>query len=648
MGKPLSLRVGLHMQGFKQSSFLVAGSGSVPGDENSRFLGDVTVSLTGPDVVFVRGLELYLGIFNASNQNKRQDAGRTDPTVILSLADVGVGLKGGWTVAKGISVGGNVGVRFFNSISDVTANFDATNVNVDGIFTFDVRKYAPMVPLRLHVNFGYILDNSVKLLPTGQCANSTGNDSCIRSRVVETFAYGLNNSRLRTALAIELPIRPHVPWGIFGIAPFVEYHIDAALGDGDTTVGGALGKDADSQKAACGTDAACLAKVDSFRNRVQNRIGQYLTVGLRLRPVSRLVVDVGVDLALQSPGFQFGPPIPAWNVVAGAAWAFDMGSPKAQRTTRTVTKVYETASKAPVAKPEGRVAGTVVDAKTKKPVPGAVIKYAVKGLTAQSAGDDGTFRSEALPPGPVQFTVTAPEYEVASEKAVIDVDTVRKIEVALKALPPKEGKVRIRVTDDKTNPLPGATARSSGPVARDATYDGELLVVQLPEGTYGIAIEAPGYLSKEKQVKVAVNSDQTIELSLSKRPLVSHVEIKANEIVIKGTIHFANNAATILPDGQQILNEVVDVLAKNPQIRKVSIEGHTDNVGDAAKNLQLSKDRAKAVMDYMVKSGIAQGRLTSEGFGQDKPLVPNNSASNKAKNRRVEFRIIDQAAAPTP
>ena len=116
-------------------------------------------------------------------------------------------------------------------------------------------------------------------------------------------------------------------------------------------------------------------------------------------------------------------------------------------------------------------------------------------------------------------------------------------------------------------------------------------------------------------------------------------------IVIKGTIHFETNKATILPDGQQILNEVIDALSKNPQIRRISIEGHTDDRGDAAKNLQLSKDRARAVQDYMLKSGIHSDRLTSEGFGMTRPLVPNSSSGNRAKNRRVDFRIVEQPSA---
>ena len=100
--------------------------------------------------------------------------------------------------------------------------------------------------------------------------------------------------------------------------------------------------------------------------------------------------------------------------------------------------------------------------------------------------------------------------------------------------------------------------------------------------------------------------------------------------------------AVILPDGQQLLDEVVDILAKHTEIRKVSIEGHTDNRGIPAKNQTLSEERAKAVLDYLVKQGVAAERVSSAGFGASRPKVPNLTAANRAKNRRVEFKITDQ------
>src|SRR5579871_872549 len=347
VGRPLNFRVATHVQAFTADSFLVSGSGSTPGDNDQRFVGDLTIALTGPDVALLRNLELYLGIFNSSNKNARTDTGRTDPTVILSLGDVGLGLKGAGEVTRGLFIGANVGFRLFNSISGVLAEKDATNADVNAIATVDIRRFAPVVPLRFHVNIGYLYDPSIALLPAGQCAMSTGNDACIRSRVVETFAYGLGESRVRLALAVDAPFRPHVPWGIFGVELFAEYHYERAIGDGDKVVAAALTSDG-------------RVPID----RISNQNIQYMTAGIRLRPVARLVVDAAADFGFQSPGFQYGPPLPAWNIILGATYTYDPAGSSTKLVKRTVTKTVEV-NRAP---PEGKLRGVVRDAKTKKPV----------------------------------------------------------------------------------------------------------------------------------------------------------------------------------------------------------------------------------------------------------------------------------------
>jgi outer membrane protein OmpA-like peptidoglycan-associated protein len=582
--------------------------------------------LTGPDLPVLRLLELYLGIFNSSNQNKRKDDGRTDPEVILALGDVGFGLRGAGEVVKGLNLGGNLGVRFFNSISGVAAKLDATNVLIDLLATFDVRKFAPVVPLRAHLNFGYQVDNSLNLLPPNQCSRSQSNDPCIRSRVVETFAYGLGVSRVRFALALEAPIRPHVPWGIFGIAPFIEYHLEHGVGNGDTTVAGALDRD---------------PKVSANPDRIHNQNLQYLTLGLRLRPVVGLVFDLGIDVGLQSPGFQYGPPLPAWNFLIGAAYSYDPSGPATKIVKRTVTRSYEV-NRTP---PEGRVRGVVRDAKTRRALAGAIVKYTTgRTLTPQATAEDGTFVSYGLPGGALTVEVSRDDYQPATVNVVTEPGAETPVEVMLTARPPRESKVILKVTDEKGAPVVGGAARFNGPVARDGAPESDGFAATLPAGDYTVSIDAPGFLAKEKQITVSTGKDRIVEMTVHRRPAQSHVALTKDAIVIKGTIHFGTSNAAILPDGQQLLDEVVDVLAKNHQIRRMIVEGHTDNRGAAEVNLKLSKTRAAAVVDYLAKQGIEPSRLSSEGYGAARPLVPNLTPANRARNRRVDFKIVDQGA----
>jgi hypothetical protein len=92
-----------------------------------------------------------------------------------------------------------------------------------------------------------------------------------------------------------------------------------------------------------------------------------------------------------------------------------------------------------------------------------------------------------------------------------------------------------------------------------------------------------------------------------------------------------------------LLDEVVELLKKNPQI-KLRIEGHTDTKGKPAKNLPLSRDRAKAVMDYLTKGGIDASRLSSEGYGQTCPIADNATEQGREKNRRTDFFLAEPGA----
>ncbi|HYG50838.1 MAG TPA: OmpA family protein, partial [Flavobacteriales bacterium] len=78
---------------------------------------------------------------------------------------------------------------------------------------------------------------------------------------------------------------------------------------------------------------------------------------------------------------------------------------------------------------------------------------------------------------------------------------------------------------------------------------------------------------------------------------------------------------------------------KNADI-KIELGGHTDSDGDDAHNLTLSDNRAKAVMNYLVSKGVTKERLKAKGYGETKPVVPNDTKEHKAMNRRTEYKIV--------
>lgn len=101
-------------------------------------------------------------------------------------------------------------------------------------------------------------------------------------------------------------------------------------------------------------------------------------------------------------------------------------------------------------------------------------------------------------------------------------------------------------------------------------------------------------------------------------------------------INFDVDKATIKPESKPIIDQIVSLLKGNPAL-KVSIEGHTDNTGTPQRNKTLSEQRAKAVTDAIVREGVDRGRLSSVGWGQDKPTADNGTEEGRATNRSVKL-----------
>ncbi|WP_026376863.1 OmpA family protein [Aestuariibacter salexigens] len=106
-----------------------------------------------------------------------------------------------------------------------------------------------------------------------------------------------------------------------------------------------------------------------------------------------------------------------------------------------------------------------------------------------------------------------------------------------------------------------------------------------------------------------------------------------------GNITFDTGQAMTATGFYLVLDDVATVLKKYDKT-KLSIEGHTDSVGDAAYNQQLSMNRANSVADYLARSGIAFARLQTTGYGESKPIASNDDAMGRQQNRRVELSIV--------
>ena len=124
-----------------------------------------------------------------------------------------------------------------------------------------------------------------------------------------------------------------------------------------------------------------------------------------------------------------------------------------------------------------------------------------------------------------------------------------------------------------------------------------------------------------------------------KRQRRARMNAEVKRVEIDDKVMFASGKAELLPESNALLDDVAEVLQENPEAT-VEVAGHTDATGSADLNRRLSNDRAEAVKRYLMTKGVAEGRLTSKGYGPDEPLDSNDTDQGKEKNRSVEFRVV--------
>ncbi len=593
------LRLALHLQLFHASDFLVQD------DSDTRLSSNFSFGFTPHEYI-----ELFGSLLTSSNRNERPaEPNRLDPVLIRSFGDLNLGGKGVFPVTPGLNVGGELGLLFLSAVSDLAISPSSTSLWIGPLATYDFRP-AYGIPLRLHANFNYYLDNSKNLY------DFTG--KTVFTREVAMFAYGIADSRFRIALGVDTPLEQltaPVPLQLF-----VEYHLEIA------------------------TDSADPAFA-AYATRT-NRDQQWLTFGLRARIFHGLTVDAGFDAALQSVGYGYGPPLPPYNVLFGVGFPLDIDALRRPVVvTRTVEKEATPSN--------GTVTGTVKAASDGKAIGDAVVAFVGRARARVATDPDGSFVSGPLPPGPVDVEVTATGFESAKASAVIAAGGSASVEVGLKAKI-LSGNVRGKVADGAGHGL-GATLHFIGGTTFEAHADvGGLFSAALPAGPYRVTIDAPGFPTKETPLDVAAGQDHQLDVTL--RPANPDVTLTGQAIVLRVPIKFQPGAPKLTPVLKAELEGVAEVLADHLEIKTLRIEAHWSGApakasrtnkktgkaggGGGAANKTLTQRQAATIKDYLTSKGAAADRIEAVGLGSEAPLVPNLGPANQKKNRRVELIVV--------
>jgi OOP family OmpA-OmpF porin len=596
---PGLLRLSFALDFFSASSFIQQS------DDASRVGGTLALSYSP-----IEHLELWLNTRAVSTRNAA-----SRPQLIQSQGDLALGVKGSYPIADIATLGVDGQLTFLSGVGANTVDFGSTELRVRALLTSDLMKATERIPVRAHLNVGVTVDNSSKLVP----------DLYALSRA-EQFALGMGGfDRFGLGIGIEVPVKY--------VTPFLEYSVEIPLGYLATpgiVIGGA---------GLAPAQAGPPVSTTIARPALQLVAPQRITPGLRITAIPNLTLDVAVEIGLTPEVAAGVPGVPPYNVVMMASYPIDLFAEKESAGPPIAVPVLIPEPVETPPPPKGRVAGTVKSKGDQRPVAGAVVSFDRAPPVATT--DAGRFESHDLSPGKLQVKVAKEGFEPASVSLDLGAETA-ELAVALQPLV-KDAKVRGRVTDGKDAGLAGATVTLVGASTRTVkTGAGGTFELEATPGKYELTVEKEGFLTKSRSVELAAGETTNAELVIRKRPKQSLVEVKAGRILLRGQVHFVTGEARLAPDAAALLDNLVDLLVASKEIKRVRVEGHTDNVGSEDANKQLSRARAEAVVEYLAEQGIERARLESEGFGSERPVAPNLTRRGREQNRRVEFHIVEK------
>jgi outer membrane protein OmpA-like peptidoglycan-associated protein/tetratricopeptide (TPR) repeat protein len=261
--------------------------------------------------------------------------------------------------------------------------------------------------------------------------------------------------------------------------------------------------------------------------------------------------------------------------------------------------------------------------------------YFVSNRSGGYGGSD-IYKGKILPPKRIILTLPPPKRDT-----IIIRDTVLVVkQVATQQEHPVYlvGKVKdsetgepilakIDLKDISSGEVIGTTASSD----EDGSYR-----VKLPaKKSYMIDLHATGFLSDLKRIDVPDNwSKEVYNLN------VDLIKVKVGKKVVLNNILFETGKSVLTSGSYRELERLLNIMKENTHM-KIEISGHTDKTGSEPLNFKLSGARAKAVVDYLIQNGIDPSRMEFRGYGSLQPISDNSTAAGRAKNRRVEFKILE-------
>lgn len=282
---------------------------------------------------------------------------------------------------------------------------------------------------------------------------------------------------------------------------------------------------------------------------------------------------------------------------------------------------------------KGTIVLTVSDLSTNEPIV-ATVNFKDSPLSYET-GEDGEVTME-VPPGVYNLELSREGYLTREATITVKPSSTLNINTVLRKEEKEieKGVFSGTVSSFREGKPLQATIEFLGTKIDNVTSDPAkgVFKTEVEAGTYNVRVTAEGYLPETFPVEIK-KDDTTIK----NVKLVKKLE-KEEKIVLRG-INFASGKAVIPPSEYPVLDQVVQVLKANENVR-VEISGHTDSVGSETYNQALSLRRAQSVMNYLIQRGISASRMEARGYGEYQPVAPNTTREGRRQNRRIEFKVL--------
>jgi outer membrane protein OmpA-like peptidoglycan-associated protein len=606
---------------------------------------------TRPDTVRVSTQRLQLSVTpldfletQAAVRFRQAYNNRGTPQVTQISNDVWLGAKAFTPRGDGrrLSAGGGINIGLLSEAGGIGVG--TANVLLHGEATLDLTQNAEAqkaIPLRVHLNAGYLFDNSGALAETIEKKRSATLGSAQRVTRIERFGFDISRmDSVRFGLGVE---------GVFPyLRPFAEWTLDLPANRQSYTC----------RRSSLSAGDQCLTRDKGFDSTPSR-----LTLGARgypwLTPWARglgvlVAVDIGTG-ATSSFVEEVTPELP-WALHFGLAYAVDTRPLVEKVTKRETVRVLIPPP------PAQYIEGTVVDT-SGQPIAQAAVLFKDSDRPGILSDSGGHFRTVDLTEGPYTFRVrkdgfadsecsgtvikTEPAPTLGPTPPLRAARTpaahVTEVKCELRPLPSGARVDGIVRDAESTEYVPSAAVRASDARNRALSLQtdgsGAFRFENVPPGKLRVQVEAEGYLPSAVELELKPRDTVTVQVSIHKRPKLSNVVVTKKELKLRKQVHFLHDSSEILPDSQELVEEIAEALRTRPEIAAVEIQGHTDNSGTPEHNQALSERRAEAVRGALILLGIEANRLVARGYGQQQPLAPNTSPANKARNRRVQLMI---------